>query len=748
MNYLDQLNPPQAQAVANTEGPMLIFAGAGSGKTRVLTYRIAHMLASGIDPYHILAITFTNKAAKEMKERVNAISPLAEQVWVSTFHAACTRILRREIEHIGYQRAFTIYDTLDTTRLIKDCIKALNLDDTAYKHRNVMAEISDQKNKLITPHQYQQNVAGDYRKDNYALIYIMYQERLKQMNALDFDDIIFKTVELFENHPDVLYRYQNRFRYVMVDEYQDTNHAQYKLVGQLSGYANNLCVVGDDDQSIYGWRGANIENILQFETDHPTATVIKLEENYRSTKNIIGAAKDVITNNYHRANKEIWTSNDPGSPVLTHTAHNQTAEGDFVANTINRYVKNGEAKYSDFAVLYRTNAMSRAVEDALVRAGTPYRMYGGVRFYEHMEIKDLLAYLKAINNPSDDMAFLRIINVPKRAIGAASLDKLQTYAAENRLTLYQAMLDAHNIKSLGSKITPIQNFGLMMQGFVQFAQDNDVGALVKKIIQLTQYMEYLSDKTEAGEERINNVLELIANANTFSKESDDISLGKFLEDVALVADIDNYQETANAVSLMTMHSSKGLEFKVVFIIGMEENVFPSPRSMAAEESYDDYAEMEEERRLCYVGITRAKARLYLVNADKRMRFDQIARNQPSRFLDEINPKRLSQVNRYGERSATVPSSHIKTGGITSYKYVTRDTARDVERAVKPKTEIPTNATITFGVGDTVISKMVKYGPAKVLEIRPSGADYELTLEFEKGGVKKYMANLSRFVKMG
>jgi len=724
--YLSGLNPAQKEAVLHTEGPLLIFAGAGSGKTRVLTYRIVRLLEMGVDPFHIIAITFTNKAAKEMRERIQAISPVGDQIWVSTFHAACTGILRRESEALGFQKGFSIYDTADSQRLIKECIKELNLSEAYYTPRAVAATISAQKNELITPKKYEQMVAGNFRESNVADIYTKYQQRLTDMNALDFDDIIFKTVELLQNNQDIRLKYQNRFRYVLVDEYQDTNHAQYKLVNLLSGYAQNLCVVGDDDQSIYGWRGANVENILQFEKDYPSAKIVKLEENYRSTQTILDAANDVISRNYNRADKQLWTENSKGGPVRIYLATNERDEGAFVARTVKEMVAQGSANYNDFAVLYRANAQARAVEDALVGAGVPYRIFGGVRFYEHMEIKDILAYLKAINNQADDIAHLRIINVPKRGIGNATISKVQAYALEHGLTLAQALSEAAKVPGIGKKAAPVTAFADFMLDLASYALDNSVPSLIKKILSQTKYLDMFADDTPESEERVANVMELVATANTFEKESADKSLGKFLEDVALVADIDNYQESANAVSLMTMHSAKGLEFNAVFVVGMEEYLFPTPRSMES----GSEADMEEERRLCYVAFTRAKHILHLSHALSRMRFDKITRNPPSRFLSEINPARLVPVNAYGKAKGFA--------GSVASDYV--------PPPPKPKLDLPPpkNKELQFKVGDKV--RLGKYGVGEVVEIRNAGADYEVTFALENGVRKKIMANLMKVAK--
>ena len=712
MNYLNSLNPKQKEAVLHTEGPLLIFAGAGSGKTRVLTYRVAHLIQQGVDPYHIIAITFTNKAAKEMKERISNIVPLGEQVWVSTFHAACTRILRREIEHVGYSSGFSIYDTQDSLRLIKDCLTELNLNEKEYPPRSLAAKISSLKNDLISPAEFEKTAAGFFRENNIAEVYSLYQKRLKAANSLDFDDIILRTVELLTHHDDIRYKYQNRFRYVMVDEYQDTNHAQYQLVSLLSGYAENLCVVGDDDQSIYGWRGANIENILNFNKDYPTAKVVKLEENYRSTQRILNAANSVIQNNEARADKKLWTQNGIGEKIRVYMATNERDEASFVVKTISQ-----SNKYSNFAVLYRTNAQSRNIEDALVREGIPYRMFGGVRFYEHTEIKDILAYLKCIHNPADDLAFTRIINVPRRGIGNTSITRIQMFAYENNISFFDALKKAAEIPGLGRKAAAVTDFLNLILGFSKFADENSVSHLIRKIISDIGYFEIFNDGTPESQDRISNLMELIATANGFEQNSDDTSLGKFLEDVALVADIDNYEESANAVSLMTLHSSKGLEFNCVFIIGNEENIFPSIRLTESEAP-----QLEEERRLCYVGVTRARQILYMTHALSRIRYDTVVRNAPSRFLGEIPMENLTPVNSFGKPKHESQASKI----------------------IPPPRPMPKKG-IFFNIGDRV--KTAKYGEGEVTAINPAGADFELTINFNTAGKKKIMPSLLPVTKI-
>ncbi|MCL2387388.1 MAG: UvrD-helicase domain-containing protein [Defluviitaleaceae bacterium] len=807
-NYLDKLNPAQKEAAMHMDGPLLIFAGAGSGKTRVLTYRVARLIEEGVDPYHIIAITFTNKAAKEMRERMSAITPLGEQVWVSTFHAACTRILRREIGALGYAKGFSIYDTSDSLRLLKECIAERNLSDTDYPPRYVASVISSQKNELITPRAYEQKVAGSFRESNIADVYSIYQHRLKQSNALDFDDIIFKTVELLTNHEDIRLKCQNRFRYVLVDEYQDTNHAQYELVRLFSGYAQNLCVVGDDDQSIYGWRGANIENILRFEKDYAGAKVVKLEQNYRSSQVILDAANAVISLNEERADKKLWTENGRGELIRVYEARDERAEGAFVAKTISDGVKEG-AKYGDFAILYRTNAQSRGVEDQLVMSGLPYRIFSGVRFYEHMEVKDILAYLKAINNPADDMAHLRIINVPKRGIGNATLDKIKEYASEQGMMFSTAISRAHRVDGLGKKAENVKKFAAYLDECTEFAAENSVADVMKKIIDDTNYMKTIADGTPEGEEREANIKELLAKAYAFENESEDTSLAKFLEDVALVADIDNYSEDVDAVSLMTLHSSKGLEFDNVFMVGFEDYLFPTSKSIDSE----DESAMEEERRLCYVGFTRARKQLYISHAKSRYRFDRIVQNPPSRFLDEVPENCMTDVKMYVPERMTRPTpspsstratrsrmSEYSSSAASPVKIIKHASEVKIERkpfvpklptpikltlveanpiTTKPasahetpmskpvlsgRTPLPPELAILarpaaptrpistnaappdFAIGDNV--RQQKYGVGQVIDINPAGADYEVTVQFpSSAGRKKFMSSLSRLEKV-
>jgi len=728
----NKLNPMQNEAVLHRDGPLLIFAGAGSGKTRVLTHRIAHLLESGVSPYNILAITFTNKAAREMRERVVALSAAGERCWVATFHATCVRILRRDIEHIGYNSRFSIFDTADTERLMKDAITELNLSDKHYPVRYVAGVISAQKNELVSPADFSRESAGDFMMSNIADVYELYQQRLKAYNALDFDDIIFRTVQLFEHAPEVLKYYQDRFEYIMVDEYQDTNTAQYRLIAQLAGEKKNLCVVGDDDQSIYGWRGANIKNILSFERDFPNAKIVKLEQNYRSTQTILDAANEVVGRNINRSEKALWTENGEGEKIKVYKAPSDGDEASFIAETIREQVTAG-AKHSDFAVLYRNNAQSRAVEDRLVMAGIPYRLYGGVRFYERMEVKDVLAYLKALNNTADDIAWGRIVNVPRRGIGDKTIQRVAAHAAENGLPFSAAIAECAEVSGLTKKvIESLSAFEKLMSGFLEFAATHSVTELLQKILDDTGYLVSLADGTPESAGRIENIQELSAKAFEFEasrSEAEERTLSNFLEDVALVADIDNLEEGASTVSLLTLHSAKGLEFNQVFMIGFEEGIFPSYRAATS----GKLDELEEERRLCYVGMTRAMKQLYITWALRRFQYGREVHSTASRFMKEISKEHYQTVSMPGR------PSKVKTP-ISPRRAST-------EKRVNPyRQEIPAprDKPVEFAVGDRV--RQIKYGSGTVKAINPAGADYEVTVEFDRAGEKKLMAHLSRLAK--
>ena len=730
----NDLNPIQREAVLHRDGPLLIFAGAGSGKTRVLTHRIAHLIETGVSPYHILAITFTNKAAKEMQKRVIQLITEGERCWIATFHSACVRILRREIERLGYNSRFSIFDTEDSDRLIKDVLEKLNLDKKDYPVKSISNIISTQKNNMITPDAFARKCIGDPGMTNIAEVYDLYQKKLKSNNALDFDDIIFKTVELFLQEPDVLSLYQNRFKHVMVDEYQDTNTSQYKLIALLAGSTKNLCVVGDDDQSIYAWRGANIKNILSFERDFPNARIIKLEQNYRSTQTILDAANGLVCNNLNRKDKALWTENGQGIKIKIYEAFSDKEEADFVVDLIRDQVAAG-AKYSDFAILYRQNAQSRAIEDRLVVTGVPYRLYGGIRFYGRIEIKDILAYLKVINNPADDIALVRIINAPPRGIGKMTIQRLQLYAASMQLPLSYAIKDAANIPKIGKKIiASLEKFSVMMDDFIDFAASHSVSELLQKILNDTEYLENLDNGSfEDINGRMKNVQELCAKAFEFEStraKPEERSLSAFLEDVALVADIDSYEKEVETVSLLTLHSAKGLEFTQVFMVGFEQGLCPSYYSTLDDSNPDA---LEEERRLCYVGITRAMQSLYITWALRRFNFKdgKKIRSRPSQFIEEIPKECCENVYK--------PWSTRNAAAYNNRQYTTKKPSAMYRKEIPA----PKGKPVEFAVGDRV--RQIKYGSGIVSSINPAGADYEVTVKFDISGEKKIMAHLSRLI---
>jgi len=743
VNLNDYLNPIQVQAASTIDGPLLLLAGAGSGKTRVLIYRMAHLVNSGINPFNILAITFTNKAAKEMKERAEHIVERGGDIWVSTFHSFCCRVLRRDIDKIGMDRSFTILDSDDSERLMKLLLKEMNINDKQFPAKSVLSEIGKQKDELVGPDEYAMFAGGDFRLAVIANLYKAYQARLKQNNSLDFDDIIGKTVELFSARPEVLNRYQERFMYIMVDEYQDTNTAQYQLIRLLSAKYQNLCVVGDDDQSIYGWRGANIRNILDFEKDFKNAVTIKLEQNYRSTDVILDAANAVIVNNKNRKGKALWTEKSGGTPIRYHNADDEYAEADFVADTIQTAFDKG-TNYRDFAILYRLNAQSRVLEEKLMRRNIRYRIYGGVRFYERKEVKDVLAYLKTVANPYDEVSLRRIINVPRRGIGDVALDSAAQFAVTNDLPLYESLLRINEYSDSKARNKNIEAFTEMMEAFRQATQFLPVSGLLRLILDKSGYTMSLSaENTDESRDRLKNVEELISKAVEFEKAdletthlepgeivTDEKSLAAFLEEVALIADIDNYNENEDAVTLMTLHSSKGLEFPQVFLAGFEENVFPSYRAIM----YGGEKEIEEERRLCYVGITRAKEQLYLVTASQRRQNGMMTYNKPSRFLKEI-PEDL--VTGHIIRKPVV-TQVIQNNDAFSFKIGARPTA-------KPAMPMPKAAPPDYIAGDFV--RQAKYGIGEVVSIAPAGVDYEVTVNFPELGAKKFMAHLSKLEKV-
>ncbi len=742
----NELNPMQKKAVDKTEGPVLILAGAGSGKTGALTVRIANIIEKGVKPWNILAITFTNKAAKEMRERVtNLIGKTADDIWISTFHSSCVRILRRDIGKLDFDSTFSIYDTKDQEKAMKDVFAYLNfsIQDKNFPLKGVLSEISRAKEELISPSQYTQEAGQDYRKMKIASCYREYQKRLKRSNALDFDDIIYYTVLLFQLNPDVLEYYQEKFKYILVDEYQDTNTSQYMLVKMLAKKYENLCVVGDDDQSIYGWRGANIRNILDFEKDFPNAEVIKLEQNYRSTKTILKAANAVIGNNAERKVKSLWTENDTGSIIHLHKADNEREEGRYIAEKIETLIERGQ-EYKDFAILYRTNAQSRALEEQLIRKSIPYRLYGGTRFYDRMEILDILAYLKLMANPADDIAFKRIVNVPKRGIGNASIDKLSYFANEKNISIYESSSRINEVEAIGARGKKFEEFYELIEALKDEKNVLEIPQVIETVAKKSGYYDMLDiEGTEEAQTRKENIEEFISKAAEYARLNEEATFEGFLEEVALVADIDDYKESENAVVLMTLHSAKGLEFPYVFISGLEEGMFPSYRSIASGSEKD----IQEERRLCYVGITRARQELFLTHARSRTINGQTQYSPPSRFINEFPPDALEQQSR--PRPQFTPASPRTLGGEkNAYKMaggIGLNRAYGVSTAVDSFIPSPKDFELNFKEGDSV--RAPKYGIGVVKAIKGAGADYEVEVAFKDKGTKKFMARLSKLIKV-
>ena len=767
MSLLDALNEPQRQAVMATDGPLLILAGAGSGKTRVLTHRTAYLIEEcGVNPYNIMAITFTNKAAGEMRERIDQMVGYgSESIWVCTFHSTCVRILRRYIDRLGFGTNFTIYDSDDQKTLMKDICKRLEIDTKMYKEKMFLSAISSAKDELIDPIEFETRAAGDYVKRKQAQVYREYQQALKQNNALDFDDLIMKTVELFKLDKEVLASYQDRFRYIMVDEYQDTNTAQFELIRLLALKYQNLCVVGDDDQSIYKFRGANIYNILNFEHHFPDATVIKLEQNYRSTQNILDAANAVIANNQGRKEKRLWTDNGAGDKITFEQLDTAAEEADFVARDIARRVRKGEYQYKDCAILYRTNAQSRLFEERFITANIPYKIFGGVNFYARKEVKDLLAYLKTIDNGQDDLAVRRIINIPKRGIGAASINKVALYAQEQEISFYDALCVAEQVPGLGKAAAKIRPFVLFIQSMKAKAKLLSVAYLLQEVIETTGYVRELeAEGTDEAEARIENIDELISKAVDYAEGEEAPTLNGFLENVALVADIDSFDENSDYVVLMTLHSAKGLEFPNVYLAGLEDGLFPSYMSITSDNSQ---AEIEEERRLAYVGITRAKKNLTITSARVRMVRGQTQYGKVSRFVREIPPELLSgkiyepktkeepieQSTFQKARKAfrTVPSyggsgygkevgegygSTFRSSKATKPVYTKVENQRDFGSA---------GGALSYQVGDRV--RHIKFGDGEVMAIVSGGRDYEVTVDFDKVGTKKMFASFAKLKKI-
>ncbi len=732
---LKKMNPRQLEAVLHTEGPLLILAGAGSGKTTVLINRIAYIIDQSLaKPWQILAITFTNKAAGELKERLTAmLGDTGGDVWAATFHSTCARILRRDGDRIGYSSHFTVYDTDDSKRLVKDCQKALNIDDKMISHKSILSEISHAKDSMLSPADYQAAAGSDFRLAKIGAVYELYQKRLREADAMDFDDLLGNTVELFRQCPDVLEYYQNRFRYIMVDEYQDTNQVQYEFVRLLAGKSKNLCVVGDDDQSIYKFRGATIENIMSFEKSYPNAKVIRLEQNYRSTKNILNAANAVISNNEERKGKTLWTENPEGDKIQIHTSSNEQDEAGFVATTILEQVAKGR-KYSDFAVLYRMNSQSNILEKVFVKSGIPYRIIGGHRFYERREIRDMIAYLSVINNPSDEIRLRRIVNQPKRSIGDKTIATASEIAGALGESLLEVLGRADEFDSLRRASVKLKAFYDMMQELIDANDDESVSLheLYELILEKTGYIEALRGEKEEAETRIENINELASNLLKFQEENgEEATLSAFLEEVSLMTDIDNYDETADTVVMMTMHSAKGLEFPVVFLPGFEEGIFPGLQAI-----YDPN-EIQEERRLCYVAITRAKESLYLLNADSRMLFGSTSRNRPSRFSLEIP---LDLINKTREQDWRKPDLGTKMPVAETELRRKSATAAMHFGQVTP----PARGGNVFKTGDMVQHKT--FGKGLVISATPMGNDVLLEIAFEQG-TKKLMANFARLAKV-
>lgn len=744
MSIYDTLNEQQKEAVLHTEGPLLILAGAGSGKTRVLTHRIAYLIEEkGINPWNILAITFTNKAAGEMRERVdNLVGFGSESIWVSTFHSMCVRILRRHIDLLGFDTNFTIYDTDDQKTLMKDICKLLQIDTKIFRERSLLAAISQAKNELVTPEEFRIQAQGDFSRQKIASVYEEYEKQMRANNALDFDDLLVKAVQLFQTQSDVLDYYQERFRYIMVDEYQDTNTVQFELVRLLSAKYRNLCVVGDDDQSIYKFRGANIRNILDFEQVFPDAKVIKLEQNYRSTSNILNAANAVIRHNHGRKDKTLWTDNGEGDKINVRQFDTAFDEAEYIVGDIRERVESGKAAYNDHAILYRTNAQSRMFEEKFVTANIPYKIVGGINFYARREIKDLLAYLKTIDNGRDDLAVRRIINVPKRGIGLTSINRVQEYASGREIGFYEALRAVDLIPNIGRGASKLESFVALIEHFKTDAKELTISELMQEILEETGYIESLKEEgSEEAESRIENIDELISKITAYEETCEDrdepATLNGFLEEVALVADIDSLDESNDYVVLMTLHSAKGLEFPHVYLAGMEDGIFPSYMTITA----DDPEEVEEERRLCYVGITRAEEELTLTCARRRMIRGETQYNKMSRFLKEI-PMELLSTGAVFQKPE--PEEERKPSAYQQARQAFRAKAFVQPGAARsfgsPKGEGP-----GYQVGDRV--RHVKFGEGTVTAMVEGGRDYEVTVDFDGPGTKKMFAAFAKLQKI-
>ena len=731
-DIIEKLNPAQKEAVENTEGPVLILAGAGSGKTRVLTTRIGYLMEDkGVKAENILAITFTNKAANEMRERVEETleGTDTKEMWITTFHSCCVRILRKSINKIGYNRSFVIYDSPDQVTLIKDCMRELDISDKAFDPKYVLSCISNAKDKLYSPKTFLKVNEGDISKTKVGEIYELYQDRLKRNSALDFDDLIMKTVELLKECPEVLDFYRNKFRYIMVDEYQDTSKAQYELIKLLAKQHQNICVVGDDDQSIYGWRGADIRNILEFERDYDNVKIVKLEQNYRSTQVILDAANHVIANNTERKRKRLWSDKKEGQLIKIQLAENEIEEGDFIINTISYMKRYEDRDYKDFAVLYRANAQARSVEDALNRAGIPYNIYGGIKFYERKEIKDIIAYLRVIQNPQDDISLKRIINVPRRGIGLRTIEKIEDRASLKEESIYSVLIDIEDNSDISRKArASISEFVDLMSTLRSFTEVYTVSQIIEKVLDITGYKdELLKEKNNEGEDRIENLEELISVALEFESTSEDKSLESFLTNVALNAEPDSEEESEDRVSLMTIHSSKGLEFPVVFLAGMEEKIFPIARAIQSMRDSD----IEEERRLCYVGITRAKEELFLTLTRKRTLYGRTNPSVASRFIEELPDECIERLNKeQKELSFSKASYNILDKYTQKYKM---NNMNKVQAAKKANATIK-NTSNESNIEDLKLGAKVhhpKFGLGTVVALK--GPD--VTIAFENQGIK-------------
>lgn len=728
----DTLNDRQCEAVKHTEGPLLITAGAGSGKTKVLTCRIAHLLELGVAPYRILAITFTNKAAKEMKERVtNLVGVQADSIWLSTFHSFCAKLLRFEIDGFhGYTRNFTIYDSSDQLVLVKDCLKKLNLDDKQFTPRSVLGTISSAKNVLMDAKAFAAK-ASDFYEQKVADVYALYQEKLRENNAVDFDDLLFLAVRLLQENEEVREKYQSRFQYILVDEYQDTNHAQYALTKILAARWRNICVVGDADQSIYAWRGADIRNIIDFTRDYPDAVSIKLEQNYRSTKTILHAANAVIDNNESRPKKTLWTENPTGNKIIHYQAQTEHDEADYIAGVIYNRHEISHEPYGDMAILFRTNAQSRVLEEKLMRYAIPYTMVGGTKFYDRKEIKDVLAYLRLLYNPEDSLSLTRIINVPKRNIGATTMEHVAAYAEEQGISLFEALSSTDEIPVTKRARTSLENFAAMIFDLLNDIEGKDVLSLIETVIKQTGYGDMLDKEAEhdpQGESRKENVGEFLSVAKDYMDSNPDGNLQDFLENVALVSDVDDFESSDSKVTLMTLHAAKGLEFPVVFLTGLDEGLFPHSRTLL------DPAQVEEERRLAYVGITRAERQLYVTNAVTRTMYGRISAYMPSRFLAEIPPQFMEDYHR---KSAMPQSRTTAVPGKQRVSILTKPVASSL-----PKKHAVTD---TFAKGDKVRHKI--WGIGTVLDVIGEGPNMQMKIQFPTKGVRQVVVKYAPLEKI-